>query len=163
MFLMPMFDSRPSLLGLPPQVVLMFGAVGLTVIGFLWLRHTLQPGPFVRGEARWRYRDRSRIQRVRQLLAEGDQSIRARTRGWWFTRLEFALAAVMAAIAAALLPVVVDSLAPTFGGSPAIPLPVAMLMPLSGYGGILFGIWWMRRIYVAPLETDPEVGWRYRG
>ena len=31
-----------------------------------------------------------------------------------------------------------------------------------GYAGILFGIWWMRRIYLAPLETDPEARWRYR-
>jgi hypothetical protein len=162
MFLVPMFDSRASIFGLPSSVVVMLGALGLMVIGFLWLRHTFEPGPLVRGESRWRYRDRPRLQRIRQWLAEGDHSVRARTRGWWFTRLEFALAAVMALIATALLPAVIDSFAPTFGGSSAIPTPVAMLIPLSGYAGIAFGIWWMHREYTAGLRADSDTRWRYR-
>jgi hypothetical protein len=136
--------------------------MGLMVIGFLWLRHTLEPGPFLRGESRWRYRDRPRLQRARQWLAEGDQSIRARTRGWWLTRLEFALAAVIAVIAAASLPGVLAWFAPSFGGPGGMPMPQALIVPIAGYAGILFGIWWMRRIYLAPLETDPKVRWRYR-
>jgi hypothetical protein len=162
MFLMPMFDPRSPILGLPHSVAVMLGAVGLAVIGFLWLHRTLEPGPFVRGESSWRYRDRPRLQRIRQWLAEGDHSVRARTRGWWFTRLEFALAAVMALIATALLPAVMDSFASTYGGSSAIPMPVAMLIPLSGYAGIAFGIWGMRREYTAGLRADSEARWRYR-
>ena len=162
MVLMPMFDSRASILGLPASVVVMLGAMGLMIIGFLWLRHMSEPGPFLRGESRWRYRDRPRLQRVRQWLAEGDQSIRARTRGWWLTRLEFALAAVIAAIAAACLPAVLAWFAPTFGGPGAMPMPLALIVPLSGYAGILFGIWWMRREYTAGLRADSEARWRYR-
>jgi hypothetical protein len=158
MFLTPMFDPRASILGLPAQVVIMFGAVGLTVIGFLWLRHTLQPGPFVRGESRWRYRDRPRLQRVRQLLAEGDQSVRARTRGWWLTRLEFALA--IGALILATLAIGEYGLgATTFYRISTLEILVTSGV---GYAGIVIGLRWMRRIYLAPLETDPQVGWRYR-
>jgi hypothetical protein len=158
MFLTPMFDPRASILGLPAQVVIMFGAVGLTVIGFLWLRHTLQPGAFVRGESRWRYRDRPRLQRVRQLLAEGDQSVRARTRGWWLTRLEFALA--IGALILATLAIGEYG----FGATTFYRISTLEILVTSGvgYAGIVIGLRWMRRIYLAPLETDPQVGWRYR-
>jgi hypothetical protein len=157
MFLTPMFDPRASILGLPAQVVIMFGAVGLTVIGFLWLRHTLQPGPFVRGESRWRYRDRPRLQRVRQLLAEGDQSVRARTRGWWLTRLEFALA--IGALILATLAIGKYVATTTLDRISTLEILVTSGV---GYAGIVIGLRWMRRIYLAPLETDPQVGWRYR-
>jgi hypothetical protein len=158
MFLMPMFDPRASVLGLPAQVVLMLGAVGLMVIGFLWLRHSLQPGPLVRGESHWRYRDRPRMQRVRQLLAEGDQSIRARTRGWWITRLEFGLAASALLVATLVVGQYMFS-TPTFYRVSTLGV---LAMSGAGYAGIAIGLRWMRRIYLAPLETDPQVGWRYR-
>ena len=155
MFLMPMFDPRASILGLPANVVIMLAGMAMLAVGFLWIRHTFEPGAFVRGESRWRYRDRPRLQQVRQWLAEGDQSIRARTRGWWLTRLEFALAAAIVAVAAALLPAVLGGFDPTIGGP-------AKLVPLSGYAGIAFGIWWMRREYTAGLRADSKARWRYR-
>ena len=162
MFLMPMFDSRPSIFGLPSSVVVMLGALGLMVIGFLWLRHTFEPGPLVRGESRWRYRDRPRLQRIRDWLAEGDQTLRpTRTWGWYVTRLEFGLAAVVAVIAAGGLPTFLGVLAPRFGGD-AVALPLALIVPVVGYAGIAFGIWWMHREYTAGLRADSDTRWRYR-
>jgi hypothetical protein len=158
MFLGPMFDPRQSVFGLPASVAVMLGAIGLMVVGFLWLRHNVEPGPFLRGESHWRYRDRPRGQRIRQWLAEGDQSIRARTRGWWMTRLEFALAAGALVLATLILGEY------AFGNTSFYRNSTLGILGTSGlgYAGILFGLRWMRRIYLAPLETDPEVGWRYR-
>ena len=102
------------------------------------------------------------MQRFRQWLAEGDQTLRlTRTRGWYLTRLEFGLAAGVVVIAAAALPVFLGSLAPGFGGD-AAPLPLAFIVPAVGYAGIAFGIWWMHREYTAGLRADSEARWRYR-
>ena len=134
----------------------------LLLVGFLWIRRIIEPGPFLRGESRWRYRHRARLQRIRQWLAEGDQTLRRNAPvGWYLTRLEFAVAAVVALIAAACLPAVVE-FAPRFGAGDAAPLPLALIVPLSGYAGIVFGIWWMRRLYTAGLRADSDARWRYR-
>ena len=152
--------SEPTLIpGVPGGVSQLLVAGAMLLVGFLWIRHIIEPGPFLRGESRWRYRHRARLQRFRQWLAEGDQTLRPqRTRGWYLTRLEFALAAVVALIAAACLPAVLGLVAPRFGGGDA----VAALVPLLGYAGIVFGIWWMRRLYTAGLRADSDARWRYR-
>ncbi len=158
MFLMPMFDPRSSIFGLPANVVIMLAAIGMMVVGFLWMRHLTEPGPFLRGESRWRYRERGRVDRdppadplAHRLAAlphvglVGDAArVRARRRharagdGW--------AAGTRSRTGASTVPSTLEILA-TSG---------------VGYAGILIGIWWMRRIYLAPLETDPAVGWRYR-
>ena len=155
--------GEPTLIpGVPSGVSQLLISGGLLLIGFLWIRHIIEPGPDVRGESRWRYRQRSRLDQLRQWLAEGDQTLRPqRTRGWYWTRLEFALAGFVAGIAVACLPAVMDAFLAPFA-SPAIPLPLALIVPLSGYAGIAFGIWWMRRLYTAGLRADSDARWRYR-
>jgi hypothetical protein len=151
-----MFDSRPTLFGLPPELVLFAFGATMVVLGFLWLRHTLGPDPLARGEARWRYRDRDRLLRLREWLAQGDASVRrARTRGWWLTRIEFGLAGGALAIATLGL-----TSAPGFRHGLSVP---AVAVSAVGYGGIVFGIWWMRRLYRSPLrDAEPRHAWRYR-
>jgi hypothetical protein len=157
MLLMPMFDSRPSLVGLPSSVVLMVATVALMVIGFLWLHRTLEPGPLVRGESRWRYRDRARMEHIRRAIRSLVARPGFRTSGWWATRIEFGLAGFMLALATVALPGALS-----VGGFHG-PSTLEILATSSvGYAGILIGIWWMRRIYLAPLEADSEAGWRYR-
>ena len=68
MVLAPMFDPRSSIFGLPANVVIMLAAIGMLVVGFLWIRHIIEPGPFLRGESRWRYRERGRVDSVRRLI-----------------------------------------------------------------------------------------------
>ena len=159
MFLMPMFDPRSSIFGLPANVVIMLAAMGVLVVGFLWIRHIIEPGPFLRGESRWRYRERGRrrslptVDPLAQCLAAlpharlvGDPASSLRSPASC-SRLANAGAAVNAFSAGGIHgPSTIEILA-TSG---------------VGYAGILIGIWWMRRIYLAPLETDPAVGWRYR-
>ena len=154
--------SEPTLIpGLPGGVSHLLISGGMLLIAFLWIRHNIEPGPDLRGESRWRYRHRARLLRFRQWLAEGDQTLRPRrTRGWYWTRLEFSLAALVAVIAVVCLPSTLQLFAPRFGGGASLPL--AALIPLSGYAGIAFGIWWMRRLYTAGLRTDSEAPWRYR-
>jgi hypothetical protein len=156
--------NEPTLIpGVPGGVSQLLVAGGFLLVGFLWIRHIIEPGPLLRGESRWRYRHRARLQRFRQWLAEGDQTLRPqRTRGWYLTRLEFALAALVAIIAVACLPAVLDLFAPRFGGGESVPPQVTALIPLSGYAGITFGIWWMRRLYTAGLRSDSDARWRYR-
>ena len=157
MVLAMMGDARSSILGLPVSVVMLLVGIGLIAAGFLWMRHTLEPGPLVRGEGRWRYRDRRRVERFRAAIHSLIVWPRSRTSGWWATRLEFGLAGVMLAIATVGL-----QYALSLGGLRGPSMLEILATSGTGYAGILFGIWWMRRIYLAPLETDPEVGWRYR-
>ena len=126
-------------------------------IGFLWIRHTFEPGPFVRGESRWRYRDRGRVDRIRRSIRSLMVWPRTRTQRWWATRLEFGVAGAVLAVGTAALQAALSS-GGFYGPSTLEILATSGL----GYAGILFGIWWMRRIYLAPLETDPEARWRYR-
>ena len=157
MFMMPMFDPRSSIFGLPANVAIMFAAIGLLLVGFLWIRHIIEPGPFLRGESRWRYRDRGRVDAIRRAIRSLTVWPRSRTSGWWATRLEFGLAGVMLALATVGLQYALSS-----GGIHGPSTLEILATSGVGYAGILSGIWWMRRIYLAPLETDPAVGWRYR-
>ena len=157
MFLVPMFDPRPSLFGLPSSVVLMVVTVGLMVIGFLWLHRTFEPGPLVRGESRWRYRDRARMERIRRAIRSLIAWPGSRTSGWWATRIEFGLAGFMLALATVALPGALS--VEGFHGPSTLEI---LATSGVGYAGILIGIWWTRRIYLAPLEAGPEAGWRYR-
>ena len=158
MVLALMGDARASIFGLPANVVMLLVGMSLLAVGFFWIRHIIEPGSHMRAESRWRYRSQARLQRIRQWLAEGDQTVRsARTCGWYLTRLEFGLAGVMLAIATVGLQYVLS-----LGGLHGPSMLEILATSGTGHAGILFGIWWMRRIYLAPLETDPEVGWRYR-
>ena len=157
MFLMPMFDPRSSILGLPANVVIMLAAIGMLVVGFLWIRHVIEPEPFLRGESRWRYRERGRVDRIRRMIHSLIAWPRSRTSGWWATRLEFGLAGAMLVLATAALQVGLSNRGIHGPSTPAI-----LATSGVGYAGMLIGIRWMRRIYLAPLETDRAVGWRYR-
>ena len=156
--------GEPTLIpGVPGGVSQLLISGGLLLIGFIWLRHILEPGPLQRGESRWRYRHRARLQRIRQWLAEGDQTLRpSRTRGWYLTRLEFAMAGLVAVIAGACLPTALAMSRFWSGAFTPVPAELLALVPLSGYAGIAFGIWWMRRLYTAGLRADSEARWRYR-
>jgi hypothetical protein len=150
--------ADPTLIpGVPYPMSQLLIAAGLSLFGFLWIRHIIEPGPFLRGESVWRFRDRGRVDRVRRAVRSLIAWPRSRTSGWWATRLEFGLAGVILALATIGLQSAL-SFVGVYG-----PATLAVLATTgAGYAGILLGIRWMRRIYLAPLEADPEVGWRYR-
>ena len=162
MVLALMSDGPTLIPGMPSGVSQLLVSGGLLLLGFLWIRHIVEPGPFLRGDSLWRYRSKARLRRIRQWLAEGDQTLRpARSWGWYVTRLEFGLAAVAVVIGAAGLPTFLGVIDPRFGGN-AVALPLALIVPVVGYAGIAFGIWWMHREYTAGLRADSETRWRYR-
>jgi hypothetical protein len=147
---------RESPFGLPDGVVLLVVSTTLMALGAAWVRHILGMDEVLRG-GRWRYRDRGRMERLKRTIGSLVEVPFTRTPGWWATRIEFAVAGgalVVATIAITGLPDVV--------GYRSTGWPVVALT-LLGYAGIVFGIRWMRRIYLSPLEVDPEVGFRYRG
>jgi hypothetical protein len=147
---------RESPFGLPDGVVLLVVSTTLMALGAAWVLHILGMDEVLRG-GRWRYRDRGRMERLKRTIGSLVEVPFTRTPGWWATRIEFAVAGgalVVATIAITGLPDVV--------GYRSTGWPVVALT-LLGYAGIVFGIRWMRRIYLSPLEVDPEVGFRYRG
>lgn len=148
---------RDSWFGVPEGVVLMVVSTTLLAVGFAWLRHVLGMDEIL-ASARWRYRDRGRIDGLKRTIESLIEMPFTRTSGWWATRIEFALAGG-ALLAAVIVPIILPG---TVGGGMSPQWPVAALT-LVGYAGIAFGIRWMRRIYLSPLEVDPEVGFRYRG
>jgi hypothetical protein len=124
------------------------------VVGIYVTRRLSEPGPLVRGEARWRYRSRpvgQRIAATRSALAS-----RLPPMGWWTTRIELGIAIAAAFVPPLMVPVVT---APTFRDE-------SPLMALAALGlaeaGILVGLAWMIRIYRAPLNLDAGATWRYR-
>ena len=143
--------------GLPEDVLLMAVSATLTAVGLAWLHHVLGMDEIL-GGARWRYRDRARIERLVRTIESLIEVPFTRTAGWWVTRIEFTLAGG-ALLAAIIVPIILPG---TVGGGMSPGRPGAVLT-LLGYAGIAFGIRWMRRIYLSPLEVDPEVGFRYRG
>ena len=150
--------GEPTLIpGVPGGVSQLLASGALLLVGFLWMRHLIEPGPFLRGESRWRYRDRARMERMRRAIRSLVAWPGSRTSGWWATRIEFGLAGVMLALATVALPGALS-----FGGFHGPSTLEILATSGVGYAGILTGIWWMRRIYLAPLEADPEAGWRYR-
>src|SRR5918993_2777264 len=134
MFLMPMFDPRPSIFGLPHGVVVMLAATGMMVIGFLWLHRTFDPGPLVRGESRWRYRERGRLDRMRRVLHSLFAWPGSRTSGWWATRLEFGVAGVILALATVGLQSAISHAG--FHGPSTVEI---LATSGTGYAGILVG------------------------
>lgn len=141
--------------GLPNAVTMVVASMTFAVVGFAWLHHTLGMDEIL-GEARWRYRERGRIDALKRTIESLVEVGSTRTFGWWATRIEFALAAGALVVATGAL----ASVAGDVGGRP-LEGPVAALT-VAGFAGIVFGIRWMRRIYLSPLELDPEIGFRYR-
>jgi uncharacterized membrane protein YgdD (TMEM256/DUF423 family) len=145
--------ERISILGLPGGAVVTLVAIGLTAIGLIWLRNLLRSDELTRGEARWRYRERRIVDRLDEALVE----LRApcRTPGWWMTRLEFA-----AAIGAIVFAGVV--LAWSASVQQTLFFELESLPAAAGFGGMLFGLGWMIRIYRAPAEGARGATWRFR-
>jgi hypothetical protein len=147
---------RESPFGLPDGVVLLVVSTTLMALGAAWVRHILGMDEVLRG-GRWRYRDRGRMERLKRTIGSLVEVPFTRTPGWWATRIEFAVAGGALVVATITLTGLPDVLGYRSTGWPVVALP------LLGYAGIVFGIRWMRRIYLSPLEVDPEVGFRYRG
>jgi hypothetical protein len=145
----------PAPFGLPNDLVTMTVSITLAAVGLAWLHRTLGTDELV-ARAAWRYRDRGRIAGIVHTIRSLVELPLTQTVGWWATRIEFALAAAALLVATLGL----AGLQPALGSSP-MALPVFGLS-LVGYAGIVVGIGWMRRIYLSPLELDPEVRWRYR-
>ena len=131
--------------GAPGAALLAIGLV-LAFVGLGWVRRISDPGSLARGEARWRYRDQSLLERL-----DGE------TRGWWITRIEFGIAITAFVIGFVLLVALVPGL--TFRDPRPAP---SILLQLAGGPGMLFGLWWMVRIYRAGLRNDAEATWRFR-
>ena len=150
-------DRFGSLFGLPDSVVLLATSTTLMAVGLVWVHHVLGMDEVLRG-ARWRYRDRGRVERLRRTIASLIRVPFTRTFGWWATRIEFALAGGALLVGTIAL----GGLPGALGYRSSAGLSLVALTVL-GYAGIVFGVRWMRRIYLSPLEVDPEVGFRYRG
>jgi hypothetical protein len=147
---------RESPFGLPDGVVLLVVSTTLMALGAAWVLHILRMDEVLRG-GRWRYRDRGRMERLRRTIGSLVEVPFTRTPGWWATRIEFAVAGGALAVATIAITGLPDVVGYRSTGWPVVALT------LLGYAGIVFGIRWMRRIYLSPLEVDPEVGFRYRG
>jgi hypothetical protein len=147
---------RESPFGLPDGVVLLVVSTTLMALGAAWVLHILGMDEVLRG-GRWRYRDRGRMERLRRTIGSLVEVPFTRTPGWWATRIEFAVAGGALAVATIAITGLPDVVGYRSTGWPVVALT------LLGYAGIVFGIRWMRRIYLSPLEVDPEVGFRYRG
>ena len=126
----------------------------LAIAGLVLIRRIGDPGPLARGEARWRYRDRARIEGPNRIAASFQ--LPRRTRGWWVTRMQFGIAVVALVLGHWSLMV---QLEPTFGG---VRIGLWAMLPIAAYAGMWAGFVWMIRIYRAGLRNDSEATWRYR-
>jgi hypothetical protein len=152
----PVFQQT-SLFDRPEAVTLMVVSTTLMVVGLAWIHH-ITGFDDVAGGARWRARDGGRAAAIKRELRSLIELPFSQTAGWWVTRIEFALATgalVFATIAVSRLPAY---LGPDWTAA----WPAAVLT-LAAYAGIVFGIRWMRRIYLSPRELDPDIVFRYRG
>jgi hypothetical protein len=125
----------------------------LAVVGIAWVRRISNPGPLARGDAKWRYRDRGRRERITMALETPIAP--DRTAGWWLTRIEFGIAIGLPVVVAWLL---ISEPRHMVGGSWPVTLPTT----LAGFAGIAVGLAWMIRIYRAGLRNDAEATWRHR-